>query len=249
MDSNKADILMKFVDKKRQPVWAESTLDVLKTDAFLKDFDPASEYADYSNFFEVKSFNYTMKLNPHDDAVSKLSNPRATSSVVHEAADEFSRWRSAKGDEYKKIKFPLAFDNFSFSRVIDGASPLFFGACCNQDSFHSATLVKRVSVGGVSGTERVAMGYLRFDFLDVMITSLDWDDGDLVTESCNFICKAMRVRYRQQQFDGSFRDPATWDPLSFRLDGGRSFGSAMAGGLEAVWDQKKDGQANGGGGM
>jgi type VI protein secretion system component Hcp len=247
VEASKADILMKFVDKKRDSVWAESTLDVLKSDPFLQDFEPITEYSDYSNFFEVKSFNYTMKLAPHDDNVGRMSHPRAPSTAAHEAADEFSRWRSATGDAYKKIRFPIEFDNFSFTRTIDGASPLFFNACCNQDSFHSATLVKRVATGGIGGIERVAMGYLRFDFLDVMLTNLDWDDGDLVTESCTFICKAMRIRYRQQRADGSFRDAPAWDPLSFRPSGG--FAGAMGGGVEAVWDQKKDGQANGGGGV
>ncbi len=46
------------------------------------------------------------------------------------------------------------------------------------------------------------MGFLRFDFRDVLMTGIDWDDGDLVSESCTFICRAMRVRYKQQSVTG-----------------------------------------------
>jgi type VI protein secretion system component Hcp len=232
VNDSKADIVMMFVDKNGDSVWAESTLDVLKSDPFMKDFEPITDYNDYSNFFEVKSFNFTIKLNPRDEGVGALSQTRNQSQSVHAVADQYSRWRSALNDDYKKIRFPIEFDEFSFTRVIDGASPRFFSACCNQDSFKSAALVKRVPMGTHSSATWQSMGYLRFDFRDVMLTNVDWDDGDLVTESCTFICKAMRVRYRQQDADGRFLDA----PLP---------GAAGGGGLEAVWDQKKDGQSNG----
>jgi len=239
VEDAKSDIVMMFIDKKGQPVWAESTLDVLKTDAFMKDFERITDYNHYSNFFEVKSFNFTMKLKPHDEAVSALSKPASQSHSVHAVADQFSRWRSAQNDEYKKIRFPIEFDEFSFSRVIDGASPAFFHGCCNQDSFKSAALVKRVAMGGRGGVARQSMGFLRFDFRDILLTNIDWDDGDLVTENCTFICKAMRVRYRQQHADGGFQASSSLGALG---------AGTGIGGLEAVWDQKKDGQSNHNGG-
>jgi type VI protein secretion system component Hcp len=241
VDDSKSDIVMMFVDNSGTAVLAESTLDVLKGDPFMAAaligsttmprFEAITDYNDYSNFFEVKSFNFNIKLNPRDDSQSKLSGA-SKSGGAHVVADQFSRWRSASNDEVKNIPLPVDFDNFTFTRVIDGASPRFFDACCNQLSFQGAALVKRVAVGGASSTAvQRSVGFLRFDFRDVMLTSVDWDDGDLVTESCTFICKAMRVRYRQQGASGEFKDQAA--------SGARKpAGNVDAGGLEAYWEQK-----------
>jgi type VI protein secretion system component Hcp len=221
----RSDLVMLFTDKSGGPVWAESTLDVAKADPMMKGFNPITEYDDYSNFFEVTSFNFSVALRPNDQGVGSLSQAsQGPSSVAPAAQDQFSRWRSAKADEYKKILFPLEFDTFSFSRVIDGASPVFFNACCNQESFKTAALVKRVAVGD-GDSVRHTLGFLRLDFRDVLLTGVNWDDGDMVTESCTFICKAMRVRYRAQMAQGSL-EQAT----------------------EANWDQQKDGSASSSGG-
>ncbi len=225
MPESKSDVVMKFVMKGSNPVWAESTLDVLKSDPFMEGFTAVSDYDDYSNFFEVTSFNFTIQVKPQDQGVGALSRqgvgPAAAAAPAGAAQDQFSRWRSATRDEYKKIRFPIEFDTFTFTRMIDGASPSFFSACCNQESFESAALVKRVASGLRGGAARESVGFLRIDFRDVLLTGLAWDDGDMITERCTFICKAMRVRYRQQQPDSGLL-PAT----------------------EAVWDQQKDGQAN-----
>jgi type VI protein secretion system component Hcp len=222
----KSDLIMMFVMKGGDPVWAESTLDILSEDPLTTGFSPIDSYDDYSNFFEVASFNFTIKVSPHDEglgAMSQRSTISAGSGLSAATHDQFYRWRSATNSEYKKIRFPLEFDQFSFTRVIDGASPSFFSACCNQVSFESAALVKRVAMGVRGGGARQSVGALRLDFRDVLLTGVSWDDGDLVTESCTFICKAMRLRYRQQLADSSLMPPT-----------------------EAVWDRTKDGQANAG---
>jgi type VI protein secretion system component Hcp len=229
MDESRSDIVMRFVMKGGGPVWAESTLDVLKEDPLMHGFKPISSYDDYSNFFEVTSFSFAVAVKPKEEGVGALSRGTGTHGAnggnAPAAQDQFSRWRSATEEEYRKIRFPLEFDTFTFTRVIDGASPTFFSACCNQESFESAALVKRVASGVRGGTSRESFGYLRLDFKDVLFTGISWDDGDLVTERCTFICKAMRVRYRQQKADSSLL-PA----------------------IETVWDQQKDGRADAAGG-
>lgn len=220
-DKPTSDIVMRFVDKNGRPVWAESALGVLKDDPFMEGFDPISSYDDYSNFFEVTTFSFTVAVKPKDEAVSTLSQaPRGslTSGRSPASTDQFSRWRSATDEDYKKLKFPIEFDEFSFSRVIDGASPAFFSACCNQESFRSATLVRRIATGTRGGAQRQAAGFLRLEFKDVLLTGINWDDGELVTESVTFICKALRVRYRQQTADAGLKKET-----------------------EAVWDQNRDG--------
>ena len=241
-DKPTSDLVMMFLDQNNKSVLAESALGVLKDDPFMEGFRAIVDYDEYSNFFEVSTFTFSMSVKPQDESVGALSGhgggargapgaqgggaaPAHTVSFPGRAPaahDQFSRWRSAKNDEYKDIRFPIEFDTFNFSRIIDGASPPFFQACCNQHNFRSAALVRRVEIGSRGGGERQAKGFLRLDFRDVALTSINWDDGELVTESVTFICKALKVRYRQQIAD-----------------------SHLLGASEAVWDQDKDGSSNG----
>ena len=223
-DAPKADIVMKFVAKGSGKVWAESSLGVLKSDKFMDGFEAILDIRDYSNFFEVTTFSFSIAVKPHDQGVGALSqhgHAAHAGGASPAGQDQFSRWRSAKEDEYRDIRYPIEFDTFTFSRIIDRASPTFFQACCRQESFESATLVRRVSAGSAGGTDRQSVGFLRIDFRDVLLTGLAWDDGDMVTERCTFICKAMRIRYKPQYADGTLMSPAP----------------------DAVWDQMKDGQA------
>ncbi len=219
MAKSTADLMMKFVLPGRKPIWAESAIDVVKGAPFMEGFKPISEYSDYSNFFEITNFSFNVALKPQDQGVGVLA--QAQSGVAPAASDQFSSWRNAAEDKYRDIHFPPKVDTFTFTRAIDGASPIFFSACCNQHSFAHASLVRRVSTGQLGGPEMQAQGFLRIDFKDVLLVGINWSDGELVTESCTFICKAMRVRYRQH-----------WP--------GASPGPERI----AIWNQDKDGKAS-----
>ena len=246
MDESAFDIAMKFVTKEGGPVWAESTLDVAKEDKLMKDFEPITDYNDYSNFFEVQSFDFAMNVVPAD-AVSGghnrgLGTPGGltypmqpnggTAAAGHGAAkvgDPFQSWRSATEHDARKTKFKLSFDSFRFTRVIDGASPLFFQYCSRQKSFKSAAIVKRVSTGLRGGLDRQSLAFMRIDFKEVLLKSVKWSDGALVTESCEFVCNSLSFQYRQQQVGGSLGSPtdratATWDRT---IDSKRKPGEAV----------------------
>jgi type VI protein secretion system component Hcp len=220
--TSKTDILMMFVDRDGGTIWAESTLDVFKGDPLVKGFNAIDDYNDYSNFFEISSFNFSMALNPTDQGTSTLTQAStAMGSASPVAQDQFSSWRSANKYD-KPIPYPVEFDTFSFTRVIDAASPIFFHHCTHQHSFRHASLVKRVAVGSAGGKSQQSVGYMRIDFRDVLLTGINWDDGDLVTESVTFICKAMRIRYAKQKDSGGVETSP----------------------VEVTWDEAKDGSAN-----
>ncbi len=230
-DAPKYDLIMKFVLKvpgsgspgqAGRAVYAESALDVTKGDKLMDGFDAAS-YDFYSNFFEVTNFDFSVAVKPQDDSVGAMSQAGpVTAGPAPAAKDQFSRWRSAKEDEYMNIKkYPIDFDTFSFSRTIDSASPIFFQNCCNQESFFSASLVKRVAATDSVKNMSAPRAYLRFDFADVLLTSFSWSDGDLVTESCTFICKKLTIRYARQKQDNTLLEP-----------------------MQVEWDQKKNGEAS-----
>ena len=133
----------------------------------------------------------------------------AAAAGIKKAAGDFASWRSAKDDEIKSLaeKFTPEFKTVKFSKVIDAASPVLFEACVNSRKFDKAIIIKRLSQGS-SGADSAVLplvGYLRLDFKTVQITSVNWSDGDLVTESIVFEAKSIEMRYRSQGYDGRIR--------------------------------------------
>jgi type VI protein secretion system component Hcp len=238
-DQNATDLVMKFVlDGK--PVWAECALQVDPDDKLMDDFGTNTGYDNYADFFEVSGFDFGISLkenddNPNNPTLRQNNRPGGTNGQQGQQAKQrsmpFSSWRNAVGKEYKKIFYPLEFDDFNFERTIDAASPIFFQSCCNSKTFDSATLVKRLSVGdggdGLTMGESLAqVGFLRIDFKEVLITSISWDDGDVVKEKVSFICKKMTIKYRQQAASGKImdgKDEAVWpNPKNDRTLGVRT---------------------------
>jgi type VI protein secretion system component Hcp len=239
MENTKYDIAMKFVLPGDGTVWAESTMQVDPKDSLMKGFDPITDFDDYSNFFEVQSFDFALTVDPHDAGggqgagrggrtganIASAGYGRAPASAPRThggpaaakpddgPSDPFTRWRSATQQQAQKMKFDLHFESFRFKRVIDAASPLFFEYCAHQKRFDSAVLVKRVSTGNVGGSG-LSQAFLRFEFTGVLLRSIKWDDGDLVTESVEFVCNGMTFQYKQQSASGALsaaKEPAIWD--------------------------------------
>lgn len=214
-DQHKSDIVMKFVLKSGQAVKAECALEKSKADTVFMDGFVPQTYSSYSNFFQLSKFDFGFEVS--DEGQSKTAagstqskeTQAARAKVAGAVQGEFASWRAADEKQAKEIKFQLNFEAFRFERVIDAASPIFFLHCVNSLSFQSAALVKRVS----RGDNRTPEGFLRIDFQDVLITSLSWDDGDMTTEKCEFICRDFKLLYRQQLADGSWgaQRPASWN--------------------------------------
>ncbi len=159
-----------------------------------------------------------MSVKPKDDTVGgqgKLEQKATTRNGIPIDQGSFRAFRIAGRDELKSkaLTFPVEFNSVKITRVIEASSPLLFYACVNNLTFSSASLVKRVSASTKSDKTSRPLGFLRFDFTEVLITSISWSDGDLVDESFDFICKRMDIAYYQQQSDGALsttKTPASW---------------------------------------
>lgn len=125
-----------------------------------------------------------------------------------EAGLSFESWRAASGTEYESIIYPFEFGHCSFSRLIDAATPAFFDACCKSKTFSKAILVKRVAMpdmikpGTAADRKTPQFAYLKVTFKEVLITSLTWDDGEVVKEDCEFICKGLEISYKREYKPG-----------------------------------------------
>jgi type VI protein secretion system component Hcp len=110
----------------------------------------------------------------------------------------FGRWRREPSGTGAGARYPLEVEPISFTRLMDQASTTLLQALCDSQSIASASIVRRAAIGGDA-----AKAYLRLDFTDVLITSIDWDDDDLIEEKFKFICRGVQVRFRPQNSDGT----------------------------------------------
>jgi hypothetical protein len=195
-EAPKTDTIMLFNITEGKPVDAECTLLIDNDDALIKGygFKAADESDPRSTFFQVHDFEFGMSLKENDNK----ETGQATSQITADTG-AYAQWRSAAGDSYKKIEYPLEFDKFSFKRTIDCASPVLFERCCQSLSFHSAVLIKRMAQGGDLGSVAV----MRAVFTKVLVTGIDWSDGELIQENVDFICQQMEITLIPQTAGGA----------------------------------------------
>ena len=208
------DILMRMMVTESTPLYAECQTEVTT--------DEDDFVFDYYNgqFFELTDFTFGMNLDdksPSDTGsgggggitpanllaakarLRPLGGPSAGSIAPPpppaQAASQgrFQSWKSATAAEITSMPpYEVKMDEFSVTRLYDMASPVLFEKCCNSDTFVSASIVKRKLIGA-----EMLRGFLRIDFDDVMITHVDWQNGENVKETLKFAFRKMTVQYRK----------------------------------------------------
>jgi type VI protein secretion system component Hcp len=194
------DILMKFEMLNGQAVDGEAQSQLDSRDMLLKDFKPGK-------FFQVEDFAFGVEVSDEDPGTDSINAVKGASANLQAKGPKikFGRWKSAKTSEAADIKYPVQMDPFSFTRVIDKASMTLFDSCINSISFKSATLIKRKITGHHRDTTELTglQTFLRIDFTDVLLISLEWDDGDAIKEKGKFVYRGMEIQYRRQKPDGT----------------------------------------------
>ncbi len=195
--ADKKEILMRIGNGGQTDLPAECQA-ALTGDPLMTDFSPG-------RFFEIKDFSLSIGLHDKDAAAaaqaqSKLDEHAKRLGQKHQPPEpvkqprKFADWRDG-GDG----KYPLEVQPISFSRIMDRASTALLQNLCQSKSYASATIVRRMGVGG----DNLPRAYLRLDFTCVLVTGIDWDDQDLVNEKYKFICQKLRVQYKPQQSSGA----------------------------------------------
>ena len=171
---------------------AESTSQIVATDKMTQGIFQAGK------FFEIESFSLALKLRDDDKA-----GMGAVSGRTYEA------WRAAKTDTQTKGKqlFYVLPEELTVVRDLDKASPALLQCCLTGDLLKRAVLVKRGrnSVGDLTG-------FMKMEFNDLRVRSVDWSDGDTVRETCKFKFAKFTVTYVVRKADGSTLSSvnATW---------------------------------------
>ena len=62
------------------------------------------------------------------------------------------------------------------------------------------------------GQDSGPKAYLRIDFTDLLITELDWDEGEVIKEKYKFVCRGVKMQYKPQASDGTLGSavPGIW---------------------------------------
>jgi type VI protein secretion system component Hcp len=192
------EILMRFVNSDRIYVGAECQTAVdTDSDDLAADYNPGS-------FFAVDDFAFGMNIDDKDPAAdsastsgSKGTGPAALN-VPTGPQVKFGSWKRASPPDPMATKtFPLRMDEFSITRRYDRASVLLFEKCATSDNLLSASMIKRKIVG-----EDRLQTFLRFDFRDVLITHIDWQDAEVIKETVKFVFRKITVQYKTQSAAG-----------------------------------------------
>lgn len=221
-DDQSSDIMMRFVLPSDRVIGEAMQWVDPSADKMLTGFEPSPTPDEWSNFFEVQEFSFNMSVKAKDDTVGGQGQAerRLSRNDIPVDQSSFRAFRIAGRNELdqKLLTYPVEFNSVKISRAIEASSPLLFYSCINNTTFKGATLVKRVSAS-VKG-QMQQMGFLKFEFTDLLITSISWDDGDLVSESFEFICKAMDITYLQQLKDASLA-PMPGKTVQWKQDRGQ----------------------------
>jgi type VI secretion system secreted protein Hcp len=211
------DILMKIVDD-GGAVMGESQSTLARGDDFVKGFEPGL-------FFDITDYDLDVALRGDDggggddgpEVVQLGPDGKPVKPKKKKGGGSFGQWLSASREGY-----PVDLQPFQFSKQLDQTSPLLFYFCANSVSLKSATMVARKASGqkmasGSGGSQKVVShgywGYLRIDFFDVLLTSVNWEVDDAISkEKIKLICRRLQLQYRSQKTDGTMGEPigAEW---------------------------------------
>lgn len=183
-DAADNDVLMYFIQSPNtDPIKAESISELEGADQALMQGFVAGRY------FEAEEFSFSIKLGDDEGGVGTALNDTRS----------FARWRGLTDASLKpNPPFRAEPNEVSIKRMIDTSSPILLQYCLETKPFDSAVLVKRAR-RGAQGKLAVV---LRMEFKRVWIRSIEWDDGDTVTESCKFKFLSVDVTYAKYKPNG-----------------------------------------------
>jgi type VI protein secretion system component Hcp len=206
-----SDLIMKFVDSKGAAIAGEARTEInLRPCAMTSGFKT-------DEMFEVESFTFKTGLGgeDEDEATQKMKDmhehqtkqlDRHFQALAAASGINLPGLKGAGANGFKKFRngedgtlYPVDMKPVEFTRAIDKSSPALLQNCINRKVFKSASLIKRKAAGGPSAGEV----FLRFDFTDVLMKSIEWDNEEPIKETCEFVCRAVTIHYLPQLPDGT----------------------------------------------
>lgn len=99
------------------------------------------------------------------------------------------------------LGYDVVLDDVTITRRMDQMSVKLLELCLQQREIENIILVKRKAVGGQR--EYNQQPFLRIQFSGVLITAIDWDDGDVIKEKLKFVYRSVTSSFKVQNDDGT----------------------------------------------
>jgi hypothetical protein len=214
MAANKdsSDVLMTFIDSSGQGVPAESnTVWNEKDTTMMADFTQG-------NVFELDDFAFGVGLGSSEESRGETTHSNTQrgfgTNALHDLhgkggsasqADSKDPNKKSGANRFAgyiqsgKLNFPIDMQEVSITKQLETASQTFLRNCLKLIPFQKAVLVKRKFTGNQDFHE----AFLRLEFEEPLITSIDWDDGEVVKEKIKFVCRGVKAAYKPQSADGT----------------------------------------------
>lgn len=97
------------------------------------------------------------------------------------------------------LAYDVSLDPISITRQMDQMSTVLLNECLNRRPLKRIIVVKRKFTGNMDFHE----AYLRLEFIDCLITTIDWDDDDSMKEEMKFVYRELKASYKPQKNDGT----------------------------------------------
>jgi type VI protein secretion system component Hcp len=204
-DKSNVDIIMMLKDD-QGAIAAESTSAIDNETGWTDDFTAGK-------YFEIDDFKLGIDIEDNDSPSTGQTmvgpDGKPVTLQSQQKGGKFSNWikniapKTATGAAAVSSMYGPVLKPISFTRQADSASPLIIKNCFKVIPFVSAAIVMR-KTGGLQGTSGIGhIGFIRIDFTSVLITGIDWDGGEVVKETCEFVCRTLQVKYRSQKSSGA----------------------------------------------
>ncbi len=228
-DNDSSDLLMavtlkgKSTAEKGEAKSAIDTSDSMMVGMFNAAAAAHGSAADVNLFCQIKDI--TFGIGVEDDESAGKSDQSKVDNAIHAKMTEIAKQdpegpmgkllNLKGGSKSKKFKnfvdygqvtdannnaaYSSVFDEITISRNIDQLSIKLLDACLKQTPLKQIVVVKRK----FTGNQKFYHAYVRWEFSDCLISAIDWDHDELVSEKMKFVYRTLSVQYKPQKTDGT----------------------------------------------
>ncbi len=109
------------------------------------------------------------------------------------------------------VGYPPSLQPITVSRQMDVMSAPLLKECLNCRPLKRVIIVKRKFTGSKDNYE----AYLRLEFIDCLLTEVEWDDDEIIKEKVKFVYRELKTQYKPQDMAGNLGNPV---PADFKYD-------------------------------
>ena len=145
----------------------------------------------------------------------KPTTGKTTTSKPAKRSRQFKHFMDFGGSEADpntgSVGYPPSLQPITVSRQMDSMSAALLKECLNCKPLKRVIIVKRKFTGSKDNYE----AYLRIEFIDCLLTEVEWDDDEIIKEKVKFVYRELKTQYKPQDMAGNLGNSV---PADFKYD-------------------------------